>query len=257
MAFILSIKGAQRTANPGESLDARNQKIVNVAAPTNSNDVSTKVYADNPCVYKVLSKFFGKILHKKLLKQAEHFGTKPKKIYKFIAKSSGSLFGIAAGYEIYNAFSVFDDNFQGDEYVAKAWDASIEAVEIYNSTKNDKEAKRKLGDAYFFLGYAAYHKIVPYKSDAKKFVFDKIIKRSNDLSDMAIRFFNESINLQEGNAFSYYFRGDTYYAMSIYKNAQQDFMISELMFIKENKKDWAKEANLRIKQIDAVLSGGV
>jgi hypothetical protein len=46
MAFILTRKGTQITGTPNEALDARNQKIVNVAEPTLDSDVATKQYVD-------------------------------------------------------------------------------------------------------------------------------------------------------------------------------------------------------------------
>lgn len=46
MAFILTRKGTQITGSPNEDLDARSQKIVNVAEPTLDSDVATKQYVD-------------------------------------------------------------------------------------------------------------------------------------------------------------------------------------------------------------------
>lgn len=47
MAKILTRKGLEITASPNEALDAQNQKIENVANPTNPQDVATKDYVDN------------------------------------------------------------------------------------------------------------------------------------------------------------------------------------------------------------------
>jgi hypothetical protein len=47
MAKILTRKGLDITASPNEALDAQNQKIENVANPTNPQDVATKDYVDN------------------------------------------------------------------------------------------------------------------------------------------------------------------------------------------------------------------
>jgi hypothetical protein len=47
MAKILTRKGLEITASPNEALDAQNQKVVNVANPTNPQDVATKDYVDN------------------------------------------------------------------------------------------------------------------------------------------------------------------------------------------------------------------
>lgn len=46
MAYLVSRKGVQLTSSPLESLDAQNQKIINVLNPTNAQDVATKDYVD-------------------------------------------------------------------------------------------------------------------------------------------------------------------------------------------------------------------
>lgn len=47
MAYLVSRRGTILTSSPNETLDAQNQKIINVNNPTNAQDVATKDYVDS------------------------------------------------------------------------------------------------------------------------------------------------------------------------------------------------------------------
>jgi len=58
MAYLVSRKGVQLTSSPLESLDAQNQKLINVLNPTNAQDAATKDYVDSQSASNALDGTF-------------------------------------------------------------------------------------------------------------------------------------------------------------------------------------------------------
>ncbi|HPP02021.1 MAG TPA: DUF2380 domain-containing protein [bacterium] len=152
-------------------------------------------------------------------------------------------------YQVYEIFENLDDNFSNDEYVRKSYDILLESI-IINDEGDEDKAVHKIGEAYFFLGYAYFHKYVEYKTQFTKEITDYFSSQSDRYRKQAQDFFKKSLQLNEDIPYSHF-----YYAKLMSLNdskyeARKYFEKSIELFRKEDNKEFIELANQELAQLN-------
>ena len=224
---------------------------------TNYNDIPIikiiltihSVYKDNPCVIKTLDRYLLDNLKGRYAELIRKFLKGNSKALQVLSKAFVVVSGLAMGYEAYQFFAILDDSFEGDEFVGRNIETSLVAISIAD-TGDESGALKKLGEAYYFIGYAVYHKMVPYKSEFEKEILDKGFRCSDKMVSLAIDLFGKSIQLDPDKAEAFYFLGSSLLAINDYENARIYLTRAVNLFNKQNNSEWVNITKETMKSID-------
>jgi hypothetical protein len=150
----------------------------------------------------------------------------------------------------FNNNIIFNDIFQNNTFINKAIKYERKAINYY-AQGNTTLAKEKIGDAYFFLAYAAYHKALRYESEFLGEIYDQFMKKSNIYFNLAIEYFHKSIDLSPQNSYTYYFLAEAYLTKEKADLARKYYKKSKYYFQKDHKKDILSHIDNRMSYINA------
>ncbi len=203
-----------------------------------------KIYKDDPCVISELTKYLSKTQIKRLARLSLVIAKHPLTLRSLTLVSS-----VVLAYEVYDVFSSLDQDFHEDEYIRKSFDFSLVSIEL-NEKGDEENAKKKLGESYFFLGYACFRKMVRYRTDYHKEIADRFSGQSNLLEEKAAHFFEQSVNRNDTIPYGFFYLGELCLRQNSLQEAQLNFDKAAKLFRLENNQEFLEMTTKRLKEIE-------
>jgi tetratricopeptide (TPR) repeat protein len=204
-----------------------------------------KIYRDDPCVIKQLTEYLAKKQLGRLTELAKNVVKNP-----LVWRSMTLTSSVVIAYEVYDIFSSLDESFHNDEYIGKALISSLTSIDL-NERGETENAKRKLGESYFFLGYACFHKMLQYRTEYHKEIADQFSDQSRDLKEKAVYFLKQSVSLNDTIPYGFFYLGEIFLMEDNIPDAQRYFDTAAALFASDNNGEFLQITTKRLNEIES------